>query len=259
MGIVLRLLPSFLAIAVAAILFSVLPERSDKPNIPPSNEVHISPSSSRGLIGSSGPDYLVQRGIDLRAMISRVYEQDPSRIVLPASLDDGKRYDFVVVPPGEIGQDAMYSLVQKGIEKYFRLSAAVESRPMDAYVLTALKGKTPAAISEEEHPANFTAWRRVDSVTVRDVRRGKVIADPRPSTSPSVSFTVVGTMNDFRLALEEEFHRPVVDETNLKGTFNLQGSANDAGELIQTMRDELGLVLTPAQQNIEMLVFRPLP
>ncbi len=114
MGIVLRLLPSFLAIAVAAILFSVLPERSDKPNIPPSNEVHISPSSSRGVIGSGGPDYLVQRGIDLRAMISRVYEKDPSRIVLPVPLDGSKRYDFVIVPPGEIGQEVIASRVHEG-------------------------------------------------------------------------------------------------------------------------------------------------
>ncbi len=79
------------------------------------------------------------------------------------------------------------------------------------------RARLSPAIPEEEHPANFTVWRRVDSATVRDVRSGKVISDPRLSTSPAVSFTVVGTMNDFRLALEEEFYRPVVDETNLKG------------------------------------------
>jgi hypothetical protein len=40
---------------------------------------------------------------------------------------------------------AMRHLLQQAIEKRFQVSAAVESRPADVYVMTALKGKTPPA------------------------------------------------------------------------------------------------------------------
>ena len=53
--------------------------------------------------------------------------------------------------------------------------------------------------------------------------------------------------------------RPVVNETNLEGGFKLrvkssEGQENDFQELL---RDQLGLVITPAQRNVEMLVFDP--
>ncbi len=65
-----------------------MPASEGKPDIPPSYEVHISRTKTRGTNGSAGPDFWVQRGFDLRTMLSTVYEKDPSRIVLPAALDN---------------------------------------------------------------------------------------------------------------------------------------------------------------------------
>src|ERR1035437_4282685 len=44
-----------------------------KPDIPPSYEVHVSPSSTSGTTGSEGPDYF---GFDLKAVVAKVYGKD---------------------------------------------------------------------------------------------------------------------------------------------------------------------------------------
>jgi hypothetical protein len=57
------------------------PHAPGKPDIAPSYEVHISPSKTQGTEGSSGADFWVQRGFDLKTMISLVYEKDISRVI----------------------------------------------------------------------------------------------------------------------------------------------------------------------------------
>ena len=74
---------------------------------------------------------MVQRGFDLKTVIAKAYEQNPSRIVLPEALQNKGRYDFVLVPPHEMDMQAMRHLLQQAIEQHFNVSAAVESRPVD--------------------------------------------------------------------------------------------------------------------------------
>ncbi len=59
------------------------PVVSEKPDIPASYEVHITASTTKGTVGSAGPDFWTQRGFDLKAMVAMVYETEPSRVVLP--------------------------------------------------------------------------------------------------------------------------------------------------------------------------------
>ena len=121
------------------------PAPEGKPDIPPSLEVQISPSKTNGTNENRGPDWWVQRGFDLKAVIAKVYEKDRSRIVLPNTLQNEERYDFVLVPPHQMDPAAMHHLLQQAIQKYFHVSAIVENRPADVYVMTALEGKTPRA------------------------------------------------------------------------------------------------------------------
>src|ERR1035438_3338349 len=67
------------------------------------------------------------------------------------------------------------------------------------------------------------------------------------------------TMDDFRLALEEGLNRPILDDTNMKGTYDIAVRGARSNEaFVQMLRDQAGIVLTPARRNIEMLVVRPL-
>ena len=65
-------------------------------------------------------------------------------------------------------------------------------------------------------------------------------------------------MADFRRVLEDGLKRPIVDETGLDGTydFEVHGNARGTDEFLGMLRDQLGLVLTPGQGKIEMLVIR---
>ena len=65
-------------------------------------------------------------------------------------------------------------------------------------------------------------------------------------------------MADFRRALEDGLGRPIIDETNLDGTYDLavHGNARSTEEFLGMLRNQLGLVLTPEHRNIEMLVIK---
>ncbi len=71
-----------------------------KPDLPPSDEVHISLSDTESTDSSTAPDHWMRRGFDLKAILAEISDMNSSRIVLPA-LDKGKRYDFVLLSPRE--------------------------------------------------------------------------------------------------------------------------------------------------------------
>jgi len=235
------------------------PPPPQKPNLPPSDEVHISLSQTRGTIGSVGPDHWMQRGFDLRAILSKVLGTNPSRVELPTALDNGTRYDFVLVPPKQEDEQTMNRQVWEGIEKYFHVMITREIRPTDVYVVTALEGKTPLRKSGSEafgggvsfSTRTFTLPEGV-APTPEALRQSMAIAELTSMTALSSS------MDDFRRALENGLHRPVVDETKLAGVydFKVQGEAQTTEEFIGMLRDQLGLVLTPTRRSIEMTVVR---
>jgi uncharacterized protein (TIGR03435 family) len=241
-----------------------------KPDIPPSYEVHISRSSKNGTESSAGPDYFVQRGFDLKALIAKVYEKDPSRVVLPGSLDDEQTYDVKVVLPRATDQEEIYRLVQQRLENYFGMSITNEYRPMDVYVMTAFDGNTPAAkTGDEAFGGGFISWSsewteigRHDSTPPTIEMLRKMASDQKASKAAISDLSASNiTMNDFRLALEQELKRPIIDETNLKGVYDIavHGKPRSTDDFLQLLRDQTGIVLTPARRNVEMLVVKRQP
>ena len=236
-----------------------------KPDIPPSYEVHVSPSSTSGTTGSEGPDL---RGFGLKAVLAKAYEKDPSRILLPASLDNEERYDFVLVPPREMERAEMFRLMQQGIEKHFGVSVTVEDRVMDVYVMTALANKTPAAKTGEVNLGFSIGWSGPEHAVVRTRDGTPPTAEMLREAASGLNLSSSGivdisadncTMDDFRLALEEGLNRPILDDTNMKGTYDIAVRGARSNEaFVQMLRDQAGIVLTPARRNIEMLVVRPL-
>jgi uncharacterized protein (TIGR03435 family) len=237
-----------------------------KPDIPPSLEAQISPSKTNGTVESQGPDWWVQRGFDLRTMISKVYEKDPSRILLPDPLQNAERYDFVLVPPQPMDPPAMRRLLQQAIEKYFHVSVAVESRPVDVYVMTALEGKTPPAkTGDDSFGGGSIGWSSSEFVVPRTASGGPPTPEMIQEALSNLKFAGMSaisaqntSMADFRRTLENGLERPIIDQTNLDGTYDLklQGRARNTEDFVSMLRDQLGLVLAPEYRNIEMLVVR---
>ena len=58
--------------------------------------------------------------------------------------------------------------------------------------------------------------------------------------------------------LEATLDRPVIDETNLNGTYdlNIRTQAESGEQFLHALCDRLGLAATPARRNVTMLVVR---
>ena len=241
------------------------PAASRKPGIPPSYDVHISPSKSRGTESSSGPDFWVERGFELKSVISTVYETELDRIILPSSLDDHKQYDFVLAPPGGQDPEMMRRLLRQGIEKYFQVSVSTEKRPVEVYVMTAVEGKTPKPKADSDFVGGgFISWSSREiavsgdgTPTLEEIRRA---ASEMPAGGKISEISAMGaTMDEFRRALEQGLTRPIIDETKLTGTYDLavHGNGQSTDEFLRALRDQIGLLLTPAVRTIDMLVVTP--
>jgi uncharacterized protein (TIGR03435 family) len=234
----------------------------NRPNFPPSNAVHISPSQRESGTGNFGADsWHSFQGFDLKGMISEIYGITPVRIELPASLSDGSRYDFSLVLPQTESRETMYQRFQQGIQDYVHLTATRESRRMDVYVVTALDDRRPPAVSgQPDSGGGFISI----SIGFESLAR---TGDPydfegMPKTfslSAVTSISMEGTAEEFCKTLERSLDRPVVNETDLQGRFEFRvdRSATSNGDFLARLRDELGLIIEPAERDVQLLVFNP--
>ena len=243
------------------------------PDFPPSYEVHVSPSSLKvGTSDRLGPKYWSASGYDLRAIIERVYHVDRSRIDLAPSLEDGTRYDFTVVLPKPESKEEIERLVQNAISEKFRIAATFVSRSMDVYVLTAPRGETARLRSMRSAPKGAIG----SSFSTMDIAITSTTSDGRPSREvpPEILQALDrgrgvvssvrgislsgGTMQQFCRDLEMGLDRPVINETHFKGDYDLEvSSASSTEEFFARLRDQLGLVLTPARREVSILAVRP--
>ena len=73
------------------------------------------------------------------------------------------------------------------------------------------------------------------------------------------SISMQGTVDEFCHMLESDLDRPVVNESKLDGIFDFQIRGNDLApksEFVKLLRDQLGLVIAPAQRSVETVVYR---
>jgi uncharacterized protein (TIGR03435 family) len=56
--------------------------------------------------------------------------------------------------------------------------------------------------------------------------------------------------------LEQAFGRPVLDETGLAGSFEMDVETEGAGDFLTALRDTLGLSVTPARRDVPTLMVR---
>jgi uncharacterized protein (TIGR03435 family) len=132
--------------------------------------------------------------------------------------------------------------------------------------MTALEGKTPPAKTGDAAVGGGSIGWSSGLYAVAMPRGGgppspEMVREAR-SRAKFAAISAISAENtkmaDFRRALEDGLERPIVDETNLDGTYDLEvrGNASSTEEFLGMLRDQLGLVLTPEHRNIEMLVIR---
>lgn len=252
-----------------------MPTPPQRPDLPRSNEVRISPSKAEGGDSSTGPDHWIRRGFELKEVLAEIQGTSPNRLELTAALDNGTRYDFILVPPQNEDDEAMKRQVLEGIQKYFHITVAPTVRPMDVYVMTVVNGKTPPRKSEEEAmggsvgavsvsievphalqvPENTPRTRKAAEEATRRVMDSPEFRQAMETAQLIGASAFSSTVDEFCRELERGLHHPVINETGLTGyyDFKIQGTAKTTDEFFRTMRDQLGLVLTATQRAVEMI------
>jgi len=191
-----------------------------------------------------------------------------SRIDLPSSVDARGRYDFVLVlTPGK--HDDRGELMVRGIERHFSMAVEVADKVTDVYVLTALDGPHAALKRSTEEDGGGMShvsvqFSMADPDGMPPTLDALQARFPTPESwreamagaaieNVSVSN---GSMAFFCHTLEQALGRPVVDETGLDGGYDIELSG-ERGELIDRLRRDLGLVLTPERRAVPWLHVRP--
>lgn len=231
-----------------------------RPNLAPSYDLHVSPSLTVGTSQSGGDDFLTLQGFDLKGALGTLDMLSSVRIDIAPSLDERKRYDFsMVVPTGE-DEGKLRQIFREAVLDYFHASAVMETHSMDAYVLTAPDGVTQAArIDSGDHAAGGHAALFSAGLEAR----GKPLSLPsRASLDSLANLAMDGTTSDLCWVLETILDRPVVDETNWPGSFSVKVKASSRPEgggndFLEELREQVGLVISPAQRNVDILVVRP--
>lgn len=232
-----------------------------KPNFPPSYIVHISPTKHENSGGNyGGMDYSSFQRYDLKDMLAELYGTTAIRILLPSALDDGKRYDFEIVLPEPEDTESKYDRLRKGIDEHFHVATTREERLLDAYVVTSSGGKPPSAPARSRRGGGFS-FSSSSSVGYSVMRPAGISGEE--GRSPKAvgigdirSIDVDGSMDDFCRTLERMLDRPVVNETGLGGAFafHVESGQSLQNDFLERLRDELHLVVVPAQRRTPVVV-----
>lgn len=167
-------------------------------------------------------------GMTLRALLTQAYDMPASRLVIAPGLPEGP-FDVGVVTPG--GAEVRGALLRQAIEQAFDLRTRHEAREVDVYILTGTPG-----------PAGELRPSALDGMGFQ---------------SGNGSLSGVGlTMDDLARALERAMSRPVVNETDVPGRFDLtlRWDPPQQEAIPAALQEQTGLELRPGRRAVDVLI-----
>jgi uncharacterized protein (TIGR03435 family) len=188
-------------------------------------EFAIGPASGENAsISTSG---IHANGITLKAALATAYDVPAVRIIAPGWLTQ-TRYS-IKADVGANASDKFRSVLQEELKNRLGLESHFEVRPFDVFVLTA-KG---APRLERSAGSRARTWIQKTDVQMQDVSMKGVVS-----------------------ALQSILGKPVIDETGLTETYNIQFEwrENRVESVTAVLRDRFGLQLTAANRQMEALV-----
>jgi uncharacterized protein (TIGR03435 family) len=188
----------------------------------------------------TAPGSVAMRNVDVGLAIAWAYDVAPFQLA-GQSLPDA-RYDIVAKASGPATDDEMRAMMQSLLESRFGLKAHREEKEMAGMALLVAQGGAKLKAAEDQGESAF------DPVPGK-----KIIHFGRMS------------MAEFARLLSDPMHKPVVDLTNLKGSFDftLDGTKYEAapGErdddlymIMRALQDEVGLRIEPRKVTLNMVV-----
>jgi uncharacterized protein (TIGR03435 family) len=234
----------------------------------PASGVHISRSGHHGHLNRTGSRSSVTWTIGsatLRTILSEIYGVSERRIDLPDTLDDDVRYDIVLALGHVQSVEAMARLMQDGIERKFNVAITRETREVDVYAVTAPSGSINAHRHSDIDGGGLGAMTfgaMIDLPELTEKRANRLLSaiEGHPAGSQLPIKGLSGSMSMHALCemLERFLGRPVVDDTNITGTYDID-VRTDAGTsegFLEALRDRIGLVVTPSRRSLPILAVR---
>ena len=202
---------------------------SPAPNEPPLYQVIIrkTPITEKSCGTTRGPGILKMNGHELRSVLSEAYDLRESRLITDGSWA-GERYDVTIAtPPSKEAQ--IHETLRDALSRALDISVDREIKEMDGYVLS-----LPA--DRKTHLETSVAGGRSTSGMDGQLQ--------------AVSLDLPGLAS----VLESYLKRPVLDETNLDGRYDieLKWKAGDSDSLLAAVRDTLGLRVESKPCKIEV-------
>ncbi len=220
--------------------------------------------ASEGPLAISSPQRVDADGFTLKELIAWAYRADARHVELPPGFDNRERYHATLDVPGLQSWPTIDRLIQEGINSHFDIKVARETRPVDAFVLTATAGSSPGRRPHFEEPTGGGAATMYAAFSTADFDAMSERLSPdgpdwrdRLHTVGPISLTAT-TIQDFARWLEDVVGHPVFDETGLTGTHDieLQEEMQGFDELRHAIRKQLALDLQRTQREVPVLIVR---
>jgi uncharacterized protein (TIGR03435 family) len=187
---------------------------------------------------SKGPGKLNYYNVNLKDLIGQAYRVKQFQIEGPGLAAVPDRYDISAVVPAGYGNDQVPLMLQALLADRFKLMLRRETRQLPVYALIA--GKNGPKLKPVESGGGVST----------DSNRSRVHLDAKV------------TLERLADLLSDRLDRPVLDQTGLKGTFDivLDWSPDSAGQdttspsIFTAVQEQLGLKLEPKKEPVEFLV-----
>ena len=171
------------------------------------------------------------KGVSLLSLARWAYRTTEWRLITNAALPEGK-FDVLINVP-QAASERIPELLGDTLKTTFGLRGRKETRDVEVYELTVKESKLEETVST-----------------------GGSSASSGPGRMSAVSTSIGGLAR----SLEGQLKKPVLDETGLTNRYDLQLKWKQEGRevmpevLIEAVRSQLGLELTPAKRPVEVVV-----
>ncbi len=193
------------------------------------------------------PGNLVMRNISMSEIVQWAYNVAPFQVTGPGWIG-GERYDIVAKAAGPATDDEMRLMAQTLLANRFHLAMHREKKEVSGLVL--LPGKDPSKLKASE-------------------QTGESVFEPVPNKT-AINFRAM-SMHEFATLLSEPMRKPVLDLTEIPGTFDFKLDASNyvppppaPGQpperedevymVIRAIQEQLGLRLEPRKFTLDMVV-----
>ena len=198
----------------------------------------------------------------LRFLIRQAYRVPESRIIGGPSWLDTDRFDVVATTPQAVTGDAIREMLRALLKERFGLALHTETREMPIYVL---KTRSAGALGPNMRPVTADCIGRSPAMVAGKVQCGILVS---PGSASSSLRGGGATLEHFVRLLGDFLDRPLIDETGLTGTFDLElefaalagsgvaptASVDDKPSLFTAIQNQLGLKLEAQRGRAEVWI-----